>query len=223
VFDYRSGRLAIEAVPLVAYGLAAKYPKLAKLQDEVFGLEKRRIAGEVAMTMARNSIGQAKERDAEAAARALRNGKEMPPPKHEEEAKAALEGAERTLAALTKATADAAQELEAFKAKHRASLLADYMAARRENAAEMARLAPELSSRYGRDFALADIVKKLTPPPEAVESFDAPRNTTSVIGIQTMETVAGVPRGTVEQVLGHLGGLVREFEEPEPMGGSDAA
>jgi hypothetical protein len=85
----------------------------------------------------------------------------------------------------------------------------------------MAHLAPELSSRYGRDFALVDIVEKLTPPPEAVESFDAPRNTTTVIGIQTMETVAGVPRGTVEQVLGHLGGLVREFDEP--VGGSDEA
>jgi hypothetical protein len=111
------------------------------------------------------------------------------------------------------------RELEALKAKHRAALLADFTATRRENAAEMARLAPELSSRYGQDFALADIVKKLTPPPEAVESFDAPRNTTTVIGIQTMETVAGVPRGTIEQVLGHLAGLAREFEEPEPMGG----
>ena len=86
----------------------------------------------------------------------------------------------------------------------------------------MAHLAPELSSRYGRDFALVDIVEKLTPPPEAVESFDAPRNTTSVIGVATMETtVAGVPRGTVEQVLGHLGGLEHQFEEP--MGGSDEA
>ena len=223
MFDYRSGRLAIEGVPLAAYGLAAKYPKLAKLQTEVFTLEKRRIAAEADVERARNSIQQAKDRDAEAAAKALRSGKDMPKPQHEEEARAALEGAERTLAALTKATGDAAQELEAFKAKHRGALLADFTAARRENAEAMARLAPELSSRYGRDFALADVVKKLTLPPEAVESFDAPRNTTTVIGVQTMQTVAGVPRGTIEQVLGHLGGLVREFEEPEPMGGSDEA
>ena len=223
MFDYRSGRLAIEGVPLAAYGLAAKYPKLAKLQTEVFTLEKRRIAAEADVERARNSIQQAKDRDAEAAARALRNSKDMPSPKHEAEAKAALEGAERTLAALTKATADAAQELEAAKAKHRAALLADFAAARRENAAEMARLAPELSSRYGRDFALADIVAKMTPPPEAVEFWGPARNTTTVVGVQTMESVAGVPRGTVEAVLGHLGGLVREFEEPEPMGGSDEA
>jgi hypothetical protein len=68
---------------------------------------------------------------------------------------------------------------------------------------------------------LADIVAKMTPPPEAVEFWGPARNTTTVIGVQTMETVAGVPRGTVEQVLGHLGGLVREFEEP--MGRSDEA
>jgi hypothetical protein len=222
VFDHRSGRLAIEGVPLAPYGLAAKSPKLAKLQDEVFGLEKRRIAAEAAVTAARDFIPQARDRDAEAAARALRSGKDMPAPRHEGEARAALEDAERTLAALTKATADAAQELEAAKATHRASLLADFAAARRENAEAMARLAPELSSRYGRDFALADIVAKMTPPPEAVEFWGPARNTTTVIGVQTMETVAGVPRGTVEQVLGHLGGLVREFEEPVPVGGSEA-
>ncbi len=211
-------------MPLAPYGLADRYPKLARLQDEVFGLEKRRIAAESAVTTARNSIEQAKDRDAEAAAKALRSGKDMPKPRHAEEAQAAREGAERALAALTKATADAAQELEAFKAKHRASLLADYMAARRENAAEMARLAPELSSRYGQDFALADIVAKLTPPPEAVEFSGPARSTTSVIaGVQTLQSVAGVPRGTVEQVLSHLGALVNEFGEPALMGGSDAA
>ena len=222
MFDYRSGRLAVEGVPLAAYGLESRYPKLARLQAEVFGLEKQRASAEAAVATARNGLPQARERDAEAAAKAIRKGLAMPKPKRAAEVQEAHEDAERRLAALTKATADAARELEELKAEQRSALLADFMTARRENAAEMARLAPELSSRYGRDFALADIVAKMTPPPEAVEFWGPARNTTTVIGVQTMETVAGVPRGTVEQVLGHLGGLVREFEEPVPVGGSEA-
>jgi hypothetical protein len=138
----------------------------------------------------------------------------MPKPKHAAEVQEAHEDAERRLAALTKATADAARELEELKAKQRGALLEDFAAARRENAQAMSRLAPELSARYAQDFALASIVAKLTPPPEAVEFSGPARSTTSVIGVQTLETVAGVPRGTIEAVLGHLGGLVREFEEP---------
>ncbi len=44
VFDYRSGQLVVEAVPLAAYGLESRYPKLARLQAEVFGLEKQRAS-----------------------------------------------------------------------------------------------------------------------------------------------------------------------------------
>jgi len=39
-----------------------------------------------------------------------------------------------------------------------------------EKRRQMARLAPELSGRYARDFDLADLIKKLTLSPPAMES-----------------------------------------------------
>ncbi len=52
---------------------------------------------------------------------------------------------------------------------------------------------------------------------ERREDSAPPRNTLSVIGpVPTLQTVARVPRGTVEQVLEHLGALLHEFQEPTP-------
>jgi hypothetical protein len=207
MFDPRSGALVVQQLPLGRLGLMEKWPKLGKLQDEVASLDKRRQEAESAVVAAKDAVPRAKELDATSVAKALRSGKAMPEAKAEAKAQAALDSAERTLAAFTKATADAAQDLEQFKAKHRDELLADLTASRRENASEMARLAPELSSRYARDFELADLIKKLAPPATPAESDLPARSTTTFIGVESMQTVAGVPRGTVEQVLTHLASL----------------
>jgi hypothetical protein len=86
---------------------------------------------------------------------------------------------------------------------------------------QMARLTPELSGRYARDFDLGDLIRELTPTPSAVES-DAPAgNTTTVIGVQIRQTIAGVPRGTVEHVLvelANLGAEVKPTPSSEPAG-----
>jgi hypothetical protein len=86
---------------------------------------------------------------------------------------------------------------------------------------QMARLTPELSGRYARDFDLGDLIRELTPTPSAVES-DAPAgNTTTVIGVQIRQTIAGVPRGTVEHVLAELANLgaeVKPTPSSEPAG-----
>jgi peptide subunit release factor RF-3 len=86
---------------------------------------------------------------------------------------------------------------------------------------QMARLTPELSGHYVRDFDLGDLIKELTPPPSAVES-DAPAgNTTTVIGVQIRQTIAGVTRGTVEHVLAELANLGAEVK-PTPSSEPEA-
>ena len=215
MFDPRSGELRYDRLPLQQYDLAQRWRALAEREDKLAELDRDRQRAERAVRMAEEAIRHATEQDAEAASAAILAGKPVGKPTHQAKAEAEHAEAVRMREAYTRAVQRAAEELYGYRAEHAAELYADFVAARRENAAQMARLAPELASRYAQDFALADVVRKLTPPEPAREDSDPPRNTTTVIApVATLQTVAGVPRGSVEQVLSHLGGLVHEFEEP---------
>ena len=98
-------------IDLSRYCIADKWPRLAKLQEEVANLEERRADVERGVMAARNAIPEARDKDAEDASQAIRAGKAIPQPKHEADAVAALEGAERTLTALARAVQGAQADL----------------------------------------------------------------------------------------------------------------
>ena len=201
-------------IDLKRYGLANRWPKLAKLQAEIASLERRggEVEGEV--MAARNAIPAARDKDAEAAAKALRSGKGMPPAKHEAEALAALEGAERTLVALTKAVQDAQSDLARLMASHREKILAAVIDVLRDNGHELAHHAREASRRYAFHMDAHYDIKALAPPAPPNENAPAARNSFTVMGIHTTRSV-GPARGHVEEMLAYLAGLEGQYAEPD--------
>jgi hypothetical protein len=223
MFD-RFGNLAVEVVPLEAYGLAKKWPKLLEFQEEISGLEKRRRAAERDASTASAAIAEARVKDEEAASRAIRAGKDAPEPQHERKARAELEGAERTAGYLRKAVSDAAHDHHAYLVKHRAELLRDLARAREELAAEVVALAPKVAERYAKLLDLEGVAKKLTPAPAPVESDAPARDTQVFIAPATTATLRGGPdRGQVEQILAHLGSLGTPTTTEAPRAETGAA
>src|SRR5215210_3893504 len=104
------------------YGLEEKWPKLGAMRQEVADLVARQGEAEAAVVAARNAISAAQERDAEAAAKAIRAGKSVPDGEHEKKARATLEDAQRNLAAYTRAAQDAKSDLARFTAEHRGEI-----------------------------------------------------------------------------------------------------
>jgi hypothetical protein len=201
----RFGQLAVDPFPLERFGLEERYPKLTALQAEVADLDARRAAADGELVALRQGVGPAREKDAEAGAKALRAGKDVPEAKHEAEAEAKVREAERNLRALEGATAAAAEDLTAEQRKHSGALLQDLTRARAETAKRVAEQAASLLSDYGL-FADSDGVAKRFAPPVPPPDENAPAQKTTIV-IGAPRATAGPQRGDVEAVLGHLARL----------------
>jgi chromosome segregation ATPase len=199
---------------LKRYGIADKWPKLAKLQQEVASLERERDKAQGEVMATSNAIAAAKAKDTEAASIAVRAGKAIPSPKHEAQARAALEDAQRTWDAYAKAAEGARVDLATTTAKHRGEIRAAVIDALRENDQALAQHAREAARRYAfREDAQYDL-KELTPPTPPDENAAAQRNSFELIGQFTTSNTPA--RGDVEGMLGYLAGLVSQYPEPEP-------
>ncbi|MBA3952013.1 MAG: hypothetical protein H0X57_09090, partial [Rubrobacter sp.] len=145
----RFGQLAADPFPLEKFGLQERYPKLAALQREVHKLDARRIEAERDLVAQRQGVGQARQKDTEAASKALRAGSNMPQAKHEAAAHEKVGEAERNLEVLQHATAAAAQDLTDAQRKHSGALIEDLKSARAEAAKRVAGQATTLLADYG--------------------------------------------------------------------------
>jgi Skp family chaperone for outer membrane proteins len=201
----RFGQLAVDPFPLERFGLEERYPKLAALQREVHKLDARRIEAERDLVAHRQGVGQARQKDTEAAAKALRAGSDMPQAKHEVAANEKVREAERKLAALENATAAAAQDLTDEQRKHSGALLEDLTRARAAAAKRVAEQATTLLADYGLFLDSEDIGKRFAPP-APVPDENAPAQDTTFV-IHAPRAATGPQRGDVEAVLSHLSRL----------------
>jgi small-conductance mechanosensitive channel len=201
----RFGQLAVDAFPLEKFGLQERYPRLVALQKEVADLDARRAAADGELVALRQGVGPAQQKDAEAAGKALRAGKDMPAAKHEVDANRKVQEAERKLAALSDATAAAAQDLTAEQRKHSGALIEDLTRARAEAAKRVAEQATTLLADYGL-FLDAEGVAKRFAPPAPVPDENAPAQDTTLV-INAPRATPGPQRGDVESVLSHLSRL----------------
>jgi len=233
MFD-RFGLIAFEAVPLSRFDLEKGWKKLAALQNEASDLLGR--YQEAAATLAALEQGRedARDKDLTAQAAALRSSRsshdELPEPEHELALDKDLEGAGRSMRALQRATEGAIADVNAYRAKHAASLAADIQAAlgaKADALAEHARQAAAIYAVLEDGKALAR--RFVPPPPPAQENTGAPEDTTVLIGPMTTGTIAGGQgRGEVEAVLNYLASLgqsvtVVEGERPLAKPGESAA
>ena len=197
---------------LERYGIADKWPKLNAMRQEIADLEARRGEAEAAVVAAREAIRAAQEQDAEAAAKAIRAGKSVPDAKHERKALAALEDAQRSLAAYTRAAADAQSDLARFTAKHRAEIRADILGALRDKAQRLNEHATEAAQLYATIADSQYDLKELTPPPPSEEPAGSGQNMVSIVSVTRQSF--GPNRGDVEGALSYLAGLVNQCQEP---------
>jgi len=199
---------------LEKFGIADKWPKVAQLQQELTSLEQRQGEADAAVVAARNAIPAAEAKDREADAKAIRAG-EASKAQYKAKAQAALEDAERTLAAYGKAIEDARVELATLVAAHRDELRAAMIDALRDNDQALAHHAREAARRYAfREDAQYDL-KSVAPPPPPVDHNAPARDSFELIA--NLTTGSTEPeRGTVEQVLAHLASLESQYPEPSP-------
>jgi len=211
------GELAVDVFPLERFGLAEGYPKLTKLQREVAGLDARRLEAERALVALRQAVAAAREKDSEAAGSALREGKDMPRPRHEAEAKREVEGAERTVEALEKATSAAAQDLAAEQSKHSAALARGLTRARSEAAQRVSEQASSLLADLTLFYDTTATAKKFAVNPPVDENAPA----RDIFMVAQASRPQGPQRGDVEQILAYLAGLAASV--PSEAESSDAA
>jgi hypothetical protein len=196
---------------LERYGIADKWPKLNAMRQEIADLEARRGEAEAAVVAARDAIRAAQERDTEAASKAIRAGKSVPDAKHERKALAALEDAQRSLAAYTRAATDAQADLARFTAKHRAEIRADILGALRDKARRLNEHATEAAQLYATIADSHYDLKHLTPPPASEEPSGTGQNMVSIINITRQSF--GPNRGEIEGALSYLASLVNQYQE----------
>ena len=196
------------------YGIADKWPKLNAMRQEIANLEQRRGEAEAAVVAAREAIRAAQEQDAEAASKAIRAGRSVPDAKHERKSLAALEDAQRDLAAYTRAAADAQTDLARFTAKHRAAIRVDILGALREKARRLNEHATEAAQLYATIADSHYDLRDLTPPPPSEEASGTGQNMVSIISVTRQSF--GPNRGDVEGALSYLAGLVNQYQEPVP-------
>lgn len=202
---------------LTTLGLEKRWPRLARLQTEIAGLEKRNREAEVEVMRLRAELGPAREKDLDAEAKAIRAGKEPPKSKHEPDVQRKLERAERDSAVMGRALQAAQTDLGTFLAKHQAELYRDVAVARSQIGARVAEAARAALVDYVRYEDLFYVLKNLTPPPPNREGEPVQRLTQSFIGGGVQTTQRGPDRGEVEAMLQHLISLASS------EGGRDAA
>jgi hypothetical protein len=196
------------------YGLEDKFPKLAKLQEEVQDLERCRGEAERDVMTARHAVEAAKEQDAEAAAKALRSGKAMPKASREEKAKAELEAAERTLSAYAKALEGAQSDLGHYMNARRAEIRASILDALHDKAAQLRVHATAAAQLYAAIEDSRYTLRDLAPPAVAEYSGEAQPLTVAIVGAVQTTKSAGPARGDVEGILRYLATLEAQFAGP---------
>ena len=200
-------------INLKALNLEARWPKLARLQDEIKHLEKHTRAAEVEVSTRRAAISPSRERDLDAAASAIRSGAKSPKTSNEDEAKGRPQVAERNHAVMTRALEAARTDYGVFLQKHRAELFRDVAKQRSQIAREAAASAREALAAYSRFEDLRYVLKGLEPPIEAADNTaPAQRLTTAVIGLQTTGST-GPDRGQVEAMLSYVASLGQDTTE----------
>lgn len=202
---------------LKALGLEKRWPRLARLQTEIAGLEKRNREAEVEVMRLRAEQGPARERDLDAEAKAIRAGKDSPEAKHEPEVRAKLERAERDSAVMSRALQAAREDLGHFLAKHKAPLYQDVLEERHKIAQEIADGARAALAAFSKHEDLAYLLKNLAPAAPRPENEPAQRLTTVVAGVGMVQR--GPARGEVEGILQHLISLASDTTQ----GKTDAA
>ncbi len=221
VFD-RFGLIAFEAVPLSRFDLEKRWKRLGALQDEaqdLIGRYQEALAKVAALEQGRED---ARDKDLTAQAAALRSSRsshdELPEPEHELALDKDLEGARRSMQALQRATEGAIADVNAYRAKHAASLAEDIQEALGAKARALADHARQAAAIYAEVEDGKALARRFgPPPPPAQENTGAPEDTTVLIGPMTTGTIAGGPnRGEVEAVLSYLAGLA-------PMGSESGA
>ena len=197
-------------VPLETLNLKTRWPKLARIQEEVADLEARHRKASAKAATLRAGLPGARERDLRLAAEAVRSGRKAPAASHEDAGRAKLEAAEREAAVLQRALQAAQADYGALVAEHRDGLYRGVAEARRKIAARIAESARAALADYAKHEDFAYTLKGLAPPPPSLEDQPVQRLTQVVGGAVMTTRSAGPPRGEVEGLLAYLIGL----EEP---------
>src|SRR5215210_3612116 len=101
---------------LRALNLERQWPRLARLQNEIAGLEKSSREAEALVQQLQGQLAPAREKDLDAEAQAVRTGKDVPEAKHEPEVKKKLERATRDRDVMNRALQAAQTDLGTFLA-----------------------------------------------------------------------------------------------------------
>src|SRR5215210_6982118 len=125
-------------INLHALGLAAKWPKLAKLQQDRAQFQQRHQKAAAQVGVLTAHISRARNADIDASSKAVRQGRKPPEPTHEPAAKRDLESAVRERAVLARTVQAVEEEYGEFLARHQAQLYADVARAREGVAAKLA-------------------------------------------------------------------------------------
>lgn len=185
-------------------GLEKRWPKLARLQGEIAGLEKRNREADTEVNRLRAELGPAREKDLDLEAKAVRSGGKVPELKNEREVQTKLERATRDAAVMGRALQAAQADLGTFLAEHQGALYEDVAQARAEIGRKVAESARAAIADYVRYEDLHYVLKSLQPPP-AQPDFNAPaeRLTTVIAGVKTTRS-GGPDRGVIENALHYL-------------------
>ncbi len=211
VFD-RFGLIRFEAVALERFGLQKKWRRLDKLQQEAEGLIGRYQEAAAKVADLEQGRQDARDKDLDAAAAALRSGPsaEALEPEHEAALDKELAGAVRTRDALQRAVEGAMAEVASYRLEHATTLQQEITAALDAKAQELAEHAGAAAALYAEVEDGRLEAKRLAPVRGAPENTGEPQDTTVLIGPMTTGTIAGGPnRGEVEAVLNYLSSLAQ--------------
>ncbi|MEJ7815962.1 MAG: hypothetical protein WKF53_12385 [Rubrobacter sp.] len=219
MFD-RFGQVAFEPLPLERLGLIPKFKRLAAVQEEAATLIARYWAADRDVRTLEAGRSDARDKDLEAGARALRAGKEAPEghtPTHESALDKDLTTVTRTRDVLERAVTDVIAEAMALKQKNAAALTREMDAAIRSRAASLAEHARQAARLYAEVEDAERDVRRLIPPPPAASLENVPAGPTRVIFAPLTRGVASPTRGDIERILAYLTSL----GAPESPGEAD--
>jgi hypothetical protein len=199
------------SIPLQQLGLEKRWPGLAELQSEVVNLTRQveKAGGEARALEAQ--LQQAKHKDLDREASAVRSGRKAPAPTEEPKVQKQLEAAQRNGLVLSRALEAAQMDLGVLRAKYQGELYEDVVEARAKVAKSLAGHAKRALADFSRWSDLHYTVKDLMPVVPLDENRPAERSTL-VPAVQVV-TSPGPDRGRVEQMLSYLVSLAPTEEE----------
>ncbi len=211
MFD-RFGLISFQAVPLERFGIHKKWRRLDKLQREAEGLIDRYQEAAAKVAELEQGRQDARDKDLDASATALRSGAEAPEPEHEAALDKELAGAVRTRDALQRAVEGAMADVTSYRLEHVSTLQQDITAALDAKAQELAEHARAAAALYAEVEDGRLEARRLVPVQSAPENTSGPQDTTVLLGPMTTRTVSGPARGDIEAILSYLASLGSEAE-----------